>query len=302
VTVVWRFLTGPPLGTRDVSREQITPLKGLPALSLDALTSVAYGPEAIVAVLAVAGAGALPLILPITTAIVALLAILVFSYRQVIDAYPGGGGAYAVSRANLGSRAGLVAAAALVVDYTLTVAVSIAAGVASLTSAIPGLSPATAPICLGILALVTVFNLRGLGDAARAFLLPTMAFIIGLGAIIVIGLIHPLALHAAQPGRSLLPAHVVEAVSVLLVLRAFSAGLRRPGTGDGIPGRRRIVVGVDGSAGSVAALAWTAAEARLRHAEAGRDIRLGTHGALPCAVRAVPRPARPAGGPGSRGV
>jgi hypothetical protein len=95
---------------------------------------------------------------------------------------------------------------------------------------------------------------------------------------------------------------VVEAVSVLLVLRAFSAGLRRPGTGDGIPGRRRIVVGVDGSAGSVAALAWTAAEARLRHAEAGRDIRLGTHGALPCAVRAVPRPARPAGGPGSRGV
>ena len=94
----------PPLRARDLTRERITPLEGLPALSLDALTSVAYGPEAVIVVLAVAGAGALHLVLPITIAIVALLAILVFSYRQVIDAYPGGGGAYAVSRANLGSR------------------------------------------------------------------------------------------------------------------------------------------------------------------------------------------------------
>ena len=101
---VWRFLVGPPLRARDVSREQITPVEGLSALSLDALTSVAYGPEAIIVVLAAAGAGALHLVLPITIAIVALLAILVFSYRQVIDAYPGGGGAYAVSRANLGPR------------------------------------------------------------------------------------------------------------------------------------------------------------------------------------------------------
>lgn len=153
-----------------------------------------------------------------------LLAILVFSYRQVIDAYPGGGGAYAVSRANLGPRAGLVAAAALVVDYTLTVAVSIAAGVASLTSAFPGLSPATVPICLGILTVVTIFNLRGLGDAARAFLLPTMAFIIGLLAVIVVGLIHPLALHATQPGRSLLPTYGVEAVSVLSQIIAAAVG------------------------------------------------------------------------------
>src|SRR6266566_4426784 len=96
---LWRFLVGPPLRARDVSREQITPVEGLSALSLDALTSVAYGPEAIIVVLAAAGAGALRLVLPTTIAIVALLAILVFSYRQVIDAYPGGGGAYAVSRA-----------------------------------------------------------------------------------------------------------------------------------------------------------------------------------------------------------
>jgi amino acid transporter len=221
---VWRFLVGSPLRARDVSREQITRGEGLSALSLDALTSVAYGPEAIIVVLAVAGAGALHLVLPVTIVIVALLAILVFSYRQVIDAYPGGGGAYAVSRANFGRRGSLLAAAALVVDYTLTVAVSIAAGVATLTSAFPVLSAATVPICLGILAVVTLLNLRGLADAARAFLLPTMLFIVGLLLIIAIGLIHPLALHAPQPGRSLLPARGLETVSVLLLLKAFSAG------------------------------------------------------------------------------
>ena len=213
-----------PAAGAGCAREQITRGEGLSALSLDALTSVAYGPEAIIVVLAAAGAGALHLVLPITIVIVALLAVLVFSYRQVIDAYPGGGGAYAVSRANFGPRGSLLAAAALVVDYTLTVAVSIAAGVATLTSAFPGLSPETAPICLGILAVVTLLNLRGLADAARAFLLPTMLFIVGLLVIIVIGLIHPLALHAPQPGRSLLPAHALETVSVLLLLKAFSAG------------------------------------------------------------------------------
>src|SRR5882757_6864660 len=100
---LWRVLVGPPVRARDVSREQITPVEGLSALSLDALTSVAYGPEAIIAVLAVAGARALHLVLPVTVAIVVLLAILVFSYRQVIDAYPGGGGAYAVSLDNFGA-------------------------------------------------------------------------------------------------------------------------------------------------------------------------------------------------------
>ena len=207
-----------------MSRQKITPVEGLPALSLDALTSVAYGPEAIIIVLAAAGGAALHLVLPITVAIVALLAVLVFSYLQVIDAYPGGGGAYAVSRANLGRKASLLAAGALVVDYTLTVAVSVAAGVNSLTSAFPSFTSATVPICLAILAVITALNLRGLGDAARAFLLPTMVFIIGLLAIIVIGLIHPLALHAAQPGRSLLPAKPLTAVSALLVLKAFSSG------------------------------------------------------------------------------
>ena len=220
----WRLLVGRPLRARELSSQQITPVEGLSALSLDALTSVAYGPEAIIVVLALAGATALPLVLPITIAIVVLLAILVVSYRQVIDAYPGGGGAYAVSRANLGARASLLAAAALVVDYTLTVAVSIAAGVGALTSAFPGLRPATVPICLGILAVLTVLNLRGLGGAARAFLLPTLVFIVGLLAIIAIGLIHPLALGVPQPGHSLTPTRGLETLGVLLVLKAFAAG------------------------------------------------------------------------------
>jgi amino acid transporter len=221
---VWNLLIGRPLRTSEVAKEQITPVEGLSALSLDALTSVAYGPEAIIVVLAMAGAGALHLILPITVAIVVLLAILVFSYRQVIDAYPGGGGAYAVSRANLGARTSLVAGAALVVDYTLTVAVSIAAGVGSLTAAFPGLTSATVPICLGILVVITLLNLRGLGEAARAFLLPTLVFIVGLLAVIGIGLVHPLALHAPLPGQSLLPTQGLQTVGVLLVLKAFSAG------------------------------------------------------------------------------
>jgi amino acid transporter len=220
----WHLLVGQPLRWRDVTTQRITPVEGLPALSLDALTSVAYGPEAIIVVLAFAGATALHLVLPITIAIVLLLAILVFSYRQVIDAYPNGGGAYAVSRANLGHGASLVAAAALVVDYTLTVAVSIAAGVAALTSAFPVFIPDTVVICLVILAFVTVLNLRGLGDAARAFLLPTLVFIVGLLIIIAIGLIHPLALHAPQPGVPLVPRVPLETVSVLLILKAFSAG------------------------------------------------------------------------------
>ncbi len=221
---VWTLLIGRPLRTSDASKEQINPFEGLSALSLDALTSVAYGPEAIIVVLAAAGTGALHLILPITIAIIVLLAILVISYRQVIDAYPGGGGAYAVSRANLGVHASLVAGAALVVDYTLTVAVSIAAGVASLTSAFPRLSPYTVAICLGVLAIITLLNLRGLGDSARAFLLPTFMFIFGLLAVIVVGLIHPLGLHAPQPGRSLLSSRGLQVVSVLLILKAFSAG------------------------------------------------------------------------------
>jgi amino acid transporter len=219
-----RALFGEALTSDQANAEQITPVEGLSALSLDALTSVAYGPEAILLVLAGAGATALHLMLPITLAIIGLLVLLVISYRQVIDAYPHGGGAYAVSRDNFGARAGKLAGASLIVDYTLTVAVSIAAGVGQFTSAFPSTTSYTVPMCLGILLVITVLNLRGLGEGARIFLLPTMVFIVGLLAIIAIGMIHPLGLNTPQTGKSLVPAHAVEAISVLLVLKAFSAG------------------------------------------------------------------------------
>ncbi|HXQ89931.1 MAG TPA: APC family permease [Acidimicrobiales bacterium] len=221
---LWQVLVGRPLSTRQATKQQITPVEGLSALSLDALTSVAYGPEAILLVLAGAGIGALHDILPITGAIVVLLVILVVSYRQVIDAYPMGGGAYAVSRANLGVTVSQVAAASLIVDYTLTVAVSIAAGVGQLVSAFPALAPHPVLLCLGILLVITVLNIRGLGETARAFLLPTMLFIVGLLAVIVVGLLHPLALHVPQPGRVVVATQGLEAVGVLLVLKAFAAG------------------------------------------------------------------------------
>ncbi len=219
-----RILQGPALSARQASTEQITPVEGLSALSLDALTSVAYGPEAILVVLAVAGTTALHLILPITIAIVVLLVILVISYRQVIDAYPHGGGAYAVTRDNFGHQASKLAGASLIVDYTLTVAVSIAAGVGQLTSAFPSTSPYVIPMCLGILVIITTLNFRGLGEGARAFLLPTLIFIVGLLAIIAVGLIHPLGRGAPQMGQPLVATGTVEAVSILLVLKAFSAG------------------------------------------------------------------------------
>lgn len=217
---LWHLLTGRPLKGSQAKREEISAPEGLAALSLDALTSVAYGPEAIVVVLATAGTAALPLMVPITIAIVVLLAILVLSYIQVIEAYPNGGGAYAVSRENLGVGWSQIAAAALIVDYTLTVAVSIAAGVAALTSAFPSLVPWTVPLDLGVLSLITVLNLRGVAESARAFLLPTAVFVLGILTIIAIGWIAPA--HAVAAPHAL-PA-LAGVIGVVLVLKAFAAG------------------------------------------------------------------------------
>jgi amino acid transporter len=184
---------------------------------------VAYGPEAILVVLATAGLSALHLVVPVTVAIVVLLVLLVISYRQVIDAYPHGGGAYAVSRDNFGPRVSQLAGAALIVDYVLTVAVSIAAGVGSLVSAFPGLAPATVPLCLGILLLITLLNLRGLGASARAFLAPTLLFIVGLLVVILIGLVHPLGRGTTVEAAPLVT-KVTASVTLLLGLKAFAAG------------------------------------------------------------------------------
>ena len=201
---------------------EITSLEGIPALSLDAISSVAYGPEAMLVVLATAGAGALAKIEPITIAIVVLLVILVLSYRQVIAAYPDGGGCYAVSKANLGRRPSLLAGAALIVDYVLTVAVSIAAGVAALVSAFPTLAPDALVISLAILVVLTALNLRGLATSARALLLPTAVFIVGIYIVIVAGFLRSRPAPGAGIHEAVVP--TAAAVGVLLILKAFAAG------------------------------------------------------------------------------
>ena len=212
----------PGHGQHDKHDEQhrLTAVQGLAALSLDALSSVAYGPEAILVVLVAAGAAALRYALPITGAIVILLAALVVSYRQVIAAFPGGGGAYAVAKAHLGTRASLVAAASLIVDYVLNAAVGVSAGIAALTSAFPALYGARVWLCLAALALITGLNLWGVAESAKVFTVPTLLFIVAIAAVILGGLFRT---HPAVPlGHHLGPA--TETVGALLILRAFASG------------------------------------------------------------------------------
>jgi amino acid transporter len=202
-------------------RHKLTALEGLAALSLDALSSVAYGPQAILIVLATAGLAALErYTLPVTLAIVLLLTVLVISYRQVIEAFPSGGGAYAVAKAHLGVQPSLIAAASLVVDYVLNAAVGVSAGVEALTSAFSGLYPDRVWICLGVLGFITGANLWGVAESARLFIVPTVLFIAGIFAVIVAGLIRTHPLPFPQGSVSTAPA----AVGVLLLLRAFASG------------------------------------------------------------------------------
>jgi amino acid transporter len=201
-------------------RHRLTALEGLAALSLDALSSVAYGPEAIVIVLAAAGTAGLGYTLPVTIAIVVLLAVLVISYRQVIAAFPNGGGAYAVAARHLGRTPSLVAGASLTVDYVLNAAVGVSAGVAALTSAFPSLYPDRVWLCLGVLAVITAANMWGVAESARLFIVPTLLFILAIAVVIIGGLVrsHPLVPptgHVAQ---------TVQSVGILLLLRAFASG------------------------------------------------------------------------------
>ncbi|MGW4652358.1 APC family permease [Kitasatospora sp. NPDC004289] len=209
----------------DQQRHELTALGGLSALSLDAMASVAYGPEAIVLVLAAAGSYGLGFTLPVTVAIAVLLAVLVASYRQVIAAFPDGGGSYAVAKAHLGRRTALTAAASLVIDYVLNVAVSVTAGVAALTSAFPSLHGDRVWLCLGVLALVTAVNLRGIAESARWFMVPTAVFVLSILAIVVAGLFRdaPVSTAAAAGHASVLGENAT-AVGALLLLKAFAAG------------------------------------------------------------------------------
>ncbi|RKN75632.1 APC family permease [Streptomyces klenkii] len=206
-------------------RHRLTAPQGLAALSLDAMASVAYGPESIVLVLAAAGAYGLGFTLPVTFAIAALLAVLVASYRQVIAAFPDGGGSYAVAKRHLGRRTSLVTAASLVLDYVLNVAVSVTAGVAALTSAFPSLYADRLWICLAVLALVTGVNLRGIVESAKWFMVPTAVFVGSILTMIVAGLLRdaPASTEAAAGHASVLAGNATS-VGVLLLLKAFAAG------------------------------------------------------------------------------
>jgi amino acid transporter len=211
-----------PSGKRPRRSADLGILGGLSALSLDALSSVAYGPEAMVSVLVLAGAGAITHVVPLTVVITVMLVLLVVSYTQVIEAHPEGGGAYAVAKANLGTWPSLLAAAAVVIDYVLTVAVSLAAGAASLGSAFPALSHHLLAVSLVGLLLLTVVNMFGIEESARLLALPTIIFVLSTLAVIVVGAFHPHPV--AVIGRSARPFPVVEPLSILLLLKAFASG------------------------------------------------------------------------------
>jgi len=195
---------------------------GLAALSLDALSSVAYGPEAMMLVLIAAGSGALRFTFPLTLVITGMLALLLVSYTQVIAAHPEGGGAYAVAKLNLGRIWALLAAASLVVDYVLTVAVSLAAGAASLGSVFPALSHHLLPVALVGLLLLTAVNMFGITESARLLMFPAAIFIVSILALVIVG---PFRAHPkATIGTDLGPIHASTALGLILILKAFAAG------------------------------------------------------------------------------
>src|ERR1700743_1224827 len=171
------ILMGRPLANWEERGEQVGPSAGVPIFGLDALSSAAYGPEAALTLLIPLGLLGIHYILPVIAAIVVLLIIVYFSYCQTIEAYPQGGGSYTVASSNLGERAGLLAAAALMIDYVLTAAVGISAGVTAMTSALPKFQPHTLALCLLILAILAVVSLRGVKDTGKAFIVPTFLFI-----------------------------------------------------------------------------------------------------------------------------
>jgi len=220
------LIVGKPLKTSDERAEQIGAAAGIPIFGLDALSSAAYGPEAALTLLTPLGLLGVGYIIPISAAIITLLIVVYFSYLQTIAAYPTGGGSYTVARFNLGVFPGLLAAAALLTDYILTAAVGISAGVGALVSAVPSLQPHTVSLCLAILLVITILNLRGVHDAGTAFMVPTYLFVGTLLIMIAAGVVrvllsdgHPVPVTPLpQPGP------VTAAVSVWLLLKVFASG------------------------------------------------------------------------------
>ncbi|WP_078073658.1 APC family permease [Streptomyces niveus] len=217
-----RLLLGPALASTALARERMRKLVALPVLSADALSSVAYGPEAMLAVLVLAGTAGLGYSIPIAATIVFLMLAIGVSYRQTIRAYPRGGGSYIVASDNLGLFPGLAAAAGLMTDYILTVAVSISAGVAAITSAVPSL--ASSNVLIGVLAILVLLacNLRGIRQAGAIFAAPTYAFVIAMLALIVAGLVDAAGRDFHTVPHP--PLNATEGLGILLVMRAFASG------------------------------------------------------------------------------
>ena len=219
-------LFGRPLATSQERAEHVGPAPGIAIFGLDALSSAAYGPEAALTLLIPLGLVGVQYTVPVVGAILVLLAIVYFSYRQTIDAYPHGGGSYTVASENLGDGAGLLAAAALMIDYVLTAAVGISAGVGALISAAPSLQPHTLAICLGILIILSIVNLRGLRETGIVFLVPTYLFLITLLVVIAVGLARFAASggHPAQVVQAPVPGAAVTTLSIWLLLKVFASG------------------------------------------------------------------------------
>jgi amino acid transporter len=220
------LLVGKPIKTSDQRAEQVGPAQGIPIFGLDALSSAAYGPEAALSLLIPVGVLGVRYIVPISAAIIALLVIVYFSYRQTIAAYPSGGGSYTVARFNLGASTGLLAAAALLADYILTAAVGISAGVGALVSAVPPLLPHTVSLCVGILIVIAILNLRGVREAGMAFAIPTYLFVGTLLITIVGGIVRVLLSGGHPTPQAPLPPPpaMTEAVSYWLLLKVFASG------------------------------------------------------------------------------
>src|SRR5947209_884916 len=220
-------LFGRPLASSEDEGERISPMQGIPTFGLDALSSAAYGPEAALTILLPLGLVGVRYMVPLTAAIIGLLVIVYFSYRQTIAAYPGGGGSYTVAKENLGAKAGLLAGAALMIDYLLNVAVGISAGVGALISAVPALQPHTLALCLAILALLTVVNLRGVREAGVLFMAPTYIFVGCLFAVIGWGLYRTLTSGGSPHPMVALPrapAAQEAAAGIWLLMKAFASG------------------------------------------------------------------------------
>ncbi len=217
-------LLGTPLATQQQSHERLTKIKALAVLSSDALSSVAYATEQILFYLVLAGAAAYGFILPITAAITLLLAIVVLSYRQTIKAYPKGGGSYIVASDNLGHLAGLTAGCALMTSYTLTVAVSVAAGTDNIISALPGAIPYRVPLCLFFIALLLFGNLRGIREFGSIFAAPTYLFIGSMFLMVIVAGVQIITHHVPHTTPTIDPRRVTQTLGIFLLLRAFASG------------------------------------------------------------------------------